>query len=216
MNKSPGGITRRDFVRQGACAALTSTGLLSTLAQLRLVNSALAMQSAMGGPGDYKALVCVFLYGGNDAYNILIPRGDDYAEYAAARESLAIPEFNIFPITPLTSDGRDFGLHPFVPDLQALFDEGHLAILANVGTLVAPITRAEYLAKTVAVPRQLFSHNDQLLQWQTSVSAEDSVTGWGGRIADFTNALNENSRISMSVSLAGSNQFQVGRSFFAL
>jgi len=205
-------ISRRAFMRRGACAALGATGLLSTLANLRMLNAATSLQSELAGPGDYRALVCVFLYGGNDANNMLVPIDDtSYQAYALARGNLALEKDLFLPITPKTGDGRSYGLHPSMPELQALFQDGKLAILANVGTLVQPVTRQQYLSRSAKLPPQLFSHSDQAMQWQTSLPDQISRTGWGGRVADLMQALNENERLTMSISLAGSNQFQVGQ-----
>jgi len=160
---------------------------------------------------EYKALICLFLFGGNDANNVIVPRdASGYASYAAARGILAIPQASLLPITLQNGDGRDFGFHPNLPELQALFNQGKLGLVANVGTLVAPITRAQYLAGGAAVPPQLFSHSDQSVQWQTSVPDVISKTGWGGRMADVLQSLNAGSKISLSISIAGTNIFEVG------
>lgn len=160
---------------------------------------------------DYKALVCVFLFGGNDASNTLVPYSQsDYNAYAAARGTLALARDTLLPITPTTSDGRNFALHPSLVGLQSLFAQKKLAVVANVGPLLAPTTRQQYLTKSVPLPPQLFSHNDQQTHWQTAWPDEVAKTGWGGRIADAVNALNTNPQISMSVSLVGSNVYQVG------
>lgn len=201
-------LGRRNFIRS-CCAAVGSTGLLSAMAQLRLMG-AVAGDSA---GDDYKALVCLFLNGGNDANNLLIPYDTTgYANYAAARTTLALPQSTLLPITPLTTDGRSYGLHGSVGPLQGLFGVGKLAFLANVGTLVVPTTRAQYEARSVPLPPQLFSHNDQQVQWQSSVPDLPFTSGWGGRLADLTNAFNENPTLSMSISLDGQNSFQVGQS----
>ncbi len=143
MNSSYLLQTRRHFLRQAACAALGASGLVNTLWDLRRINAATA---ASGTPGDHKALVCLFLYGGNDGNNVLVPTdASDYAGYAAARQDLALPLASLLPITPRTSDGRSYGLHPSLPELQVLFGTGQLALVANVGTLVAPVTRADFL-----------------------------------------------------------------------
>ena len=150
-------------------------------------------------------------YGGNDANNVIIPHdADGYASYAAARGILAIPQDSLLPLTLQNGDGRDFGFHPSLPELQGLFNQGHLGIVANVGTLVAPITRAQYLSGGAAVPPQLFSHADQSVQWQTSVPDQPARTGWGGRMADVLRSLNGNSQVSLSISIAGTNTFEVG------
>ncbi len=215
---------RRQFLRQCACAALGTTSIASTIWNLRSIRAATANSMRLQVPGDFKALVCLFLYGGNDANNLIIPRDNtDYNAYAAARQGLAIPQASLLPITPVTySDGRTFGLHPSLvdaptgtgtlPGLQSLFAQGKLGLLSNVGTLVAPVTRAQYINGTAALPPQLFSHNDQSVHWQTSVPDQPPRTGWGGRMADLLVSLNGTAQISMSISLAGTNTFQVGNS----
>lgn len=200
-------LSRRKFIGS-ACAAVGATGFLSTLAQLRMIGAAAADSSTSTG---YKALVCLFLYGGNDSNNVIIPYDStDYANYAAQRTALAIPQSSLLPISPKTSDGRSYALHPSLTEVQSLFGAGNLAILANTGTLVQPITLAQYNAGTAALPSQLFSHADQQVQWQSSISNAPFQTGWGGRLADLINAINSNSTISMSISVAGENSFQVG------
>jgi uncharacterized protein (DUF1501 family) len=200
------GSTRRTFIRQAACAALTTTGILNTIFDLRKLSAVTLPAGA-----DFKALVCLFLYGGNDANNVIVPHdASGYAAYAAARGLLAIPQESLLPLTLQNGDGRDFGFHPSLPELQTLFNQGHLGLVSNVGTLVGPITRAEYLSGGAAVPPQLFSHADQSVQWQTSVPDEPSRTGWGGRVADLLHSLNGNSQISLSISIAGTNTFEVG------
>ena len=154
--------SRRDFLRQTACAALTTTGILSTVWDLRMVNA------AVPAVNDYKALVCIFLYGGNDGNNLLVPRsGADYAGYAGARNVLALPQSSLLPITPAVSDGRDYGLHPSCTQLQSLFSQGKLAILSNVGTHLAPLTRACSLPATRSIAI-IFSQRSAI-QWQTSI-----------------------------------------------
>jgi uncharacterized protein (DUF1501 family) len=197
--------TRRSFIRQAACAALTTTGILNTILDLRRLSAAPLDTS------DYKALVCLFLFGGNDANNVIVPHdASGYASYAAARGVLAIPQASLLPLTLQNGDGRDFGFHPNLAELQALFNQGKLGLVANVGTLVAPVTRAQYLAGGAAVPPQLFSHADQSVQWQTSVPDIISKTGWGGRLADMLQSLNAGSKISLNISIAGTNTFEVG------
>jgi uncharacterized protein (DUF1501 family) len=197
--------TRRSFIRQAACAALGASGLVSTIWDLRKLCAA-----TLSDATDYKALVCVFLYGGNDANNVIIPHDDaGYASYASARGILAIPQLSLLPITFLDGDTRDFGFHPKLPELQSLFNQGKLAMVANVGTLVGPITKSDYLSGGAAVPPQLFSHADQSVQWQSS-APDHTNSGWGGRIADLLNSLNGNSSVSLTISVAGTNTFEVG------
>jgi uncharacterized protein (DUF1501 family) len=201
-------MNRRRFIGR-ACSAVGATGMLSALAQLRMIG-ALAADSS---PADYKALVCLFLYGGNDSNNMLIPTDNaNYQLYATDRSVLALAQAGLLPISPKTySDGRTWGLHPSMVEAQQLFANGNLALLANTGTLVQPVTLAQFKAGTVALPPQLFSHADQQVQWQSSIPDQPFVTGWGGRVADMVNALNTNPKISMSVTVAGQNSFQVGR-----
>jgi uncharacterized protein (DUF1501 family) len=201
---APRGLTRRSFLRS-ACTAVGMTSLASTVFDLRRIAAAAPLA------GDYKALVCVFLYGGNDSNNVLVPRGTDYAAYAAARGGLALGQASLLPITPLSGgDGRQWGLHPRLTGLRNLFNQQRLALVANVGPLVAPVTRAEYDAGTAALPPQLFSHSDQTVHWQTGLPDQPVRTGWGGRIADLLHSLNGAAQVSMSMSLAGNNTFQVG------
>ncbi len=209
-------LSRRKFIGS-CCAAVGTTGLLSALAQLRLIG-ALAEQPSLSattpsGQPDYRALVCLFLAGGNDANNLVVPAdAATYATYAKGRGALALPRESLLGLTPRTSDGRTFGLHPATPELRDLFAGGKLAILANVGTLAVPTTKAQFQTKSVPLPNALFSHNDQQVQWQSSLpDSKLFTTGWGGRLADLTNAFNDNHTISMSISLAGQNSFQVGR-----
>lgn len=182
-----------------------TSGLLSTIWDLRKLSAATLS-------GDYKALVCLFLYGGNDANNVLIPNdGTNYNTYAAARGNLAIPRANLLPLTIQTGDGRQYGFHPSLPELASLFNQGKLTMVTNVGTLVAPTTRSDYINGTAAVPINLFSHEDQSVQWMTSVPDRGDIrTGWGGRAADLVASLNGNSKVSLALSIAGTNTFEVG------
>ena len=203
-------LSRRTFIRQAACAALGTSGLLSTIWDLRKLSAA-----TFSGATDFKALVCVFLYGGNDGNNMLVPYdAPSYASYAATRKSLAIPWLSLLPLTPLNGNGLSLAFHPRMPELQALFNQRKLAIVANVGTLVAPVTKGQILSGSAAVPPNLFSHPDQATQWQTSVSGQQSSTGWGGRTGDLLQSLNSNSNISLTISVALTNMFEVANTVF--
>jgi len=212
MISSPVNINRRQFICQTACAGLGLAGALSTIGTLRLFNATLSAQGLPpGGPGDDKSLICLFLYGGNDANNISVPRDTaGYAAYQRDRGILALERDTLLPLSLPDGDGRDFGLHPAMSALHPLFQTDKLALVCNVGTLVAPITKAEYLSGGAAVPPHLFSHNDQQVQWQTSVPDSPLKVGWGGRLADLLQSLNAGSQVSMNISIAGSNFFQVG------
>jgi uncharacterized protein (DUF1501 family) len=177
--------TRRDFIRQAACAAVGTTALTGVVRDLRLMSTALA--AGTSSFSDYKALVCVFLSGGNDSNNLIIPTiPAEYASYASIRTPiLAIPNATgsaatALALNPLSSDGHTYGIHPACPGLQNLFNNGKAATLFNVGSLVYPMTRTAYNANTVTKPPQLFSHSDQVQQWQTSLPDKPATTGWAG------------------------------------
>ncbi|HRP04042.1 MAG TPA: DUF1501 domain-containing protein, partial [Opitutaceae bacterium] len=176
--------SRRKFLG-ACCAAVSATGMLSALAQLRVLG-ALAQPGngpqvpGMAGADDYKALVCLFLQGGNDANNVIIPTdATGYAAYAAARTALALPNNVALPISTTVGDGRTWGLHPAMSGVHSIYTQGKAAILANVGTLVYPTTKAQYTARSVPLPPQLFSHNDQQVEWQSSLPDKAFTTGWG-------------------------------------
>jgi len=211
--------TRRSFIRQALCAAVGTSALTNTIRDLRLINSAIAQNSP--SITDYKALVCIFLNGGNDANNLIIPTiPAEYANYATIRTpALALPNTDgsgatALALNSLTSDGHNYGFHPACPELQTLFNSGKLATVFNVGTLVYPITKAQYNSRSVAVPPQLFSHADQQIQWQTSIPDQPPLTGWGGRCADLLHTYNpkngSNDVLSLCISVAGANTFEVG------
>ncbi len=210
--------TRRDFFRQASCAAVGTWALSSTIRDLRLINAAMAAGPITG----YKALVCLFLAGGNDSNNWIVPTDSStYADYAAIRGNLALPQSSLLSLRTGTggagpiyfdADGHSYGFHPSCPHLQTLFGEGTLVPIMNVGTLVRPTTRAQYLANpSFYRPPQIFSHSDQVTQWQTSIPDQPPLTGWGGRVADILNSVaNPTGKISMSVSLNGNNTFEIG------
>lgn len=211
----PNILTRRHFLRKAAYASLGGTAMSNTIRDLRLINSAVAQT----GLTDYKALVCLFMGGGNDSNNWVIPTDSTtFADYTNIRGNLALPQGSTLPIystgtTPYTdAAGHTYGFHPACPELQTLFNEDKLAVLFNVGTLVRPTTRAQYLGNTkFYTPPQLFSHSDQVSQWQTSVPDAPPTTGWGGRISDLLDVVaNPNGSISMSVSVSGANTFEIG------
>jgi uncharacterized protein (DUF1501 family) len=209
--KSDAGVSRRDFMRQSGCAALGVTGMVNSLSHLLLTQSALAQT---GGLQDYKALVVIFLFGGNDANNMLIPSATHPSrpDYDSGRGVLAIPPSQLHLLDYPSAIDQQYGLHPNLQPVADLFNSGDLAFLANIGTLVEPVPdRDAFLNQTVSIPPQLFSHSDQQLQWQSSIPDQPFTSGWGGRTADLLNPLyNSNGNISMSISLAGINRLQVG------
>ncbi len=197
--------TRRHFLRTGAGAALGATAFESLVARFGLVGA----HASPAAAGDYKALVCVFLGGGNDPWNTVVHL-DEYASYATVRGSLALPQSSLAPIQPL--GGGSFGLHPGLQPLAPLFAAGRLALVANVGPLARPLTRAEYLAHPDWRPPNLFSHSDQVQQWQAGSSAPLLASGWGGRTGDQTGELNPPGAFPTISSISGAPLFGIGES----
>ncbi len=209
-------MKRRELISRTLLASLGGASLFSPFGQLRLAQAAALDSSATAGSSDYKALVCVFLNGGNDNVNTVIPRDvATHAVYQNVRPNLAIPRASLTtpthlnPLTPQPS-GRQYALHPSMPELANLFATGSCAVIANVGTLVEPVTRGTYQTGVADVPPQLFSHSDQAVFWQTSRPDVTEKIGWGGRIADLLQSQNTNQQLPMSLSLAGQNVFQTG------
>ena len=199
------GINRRQAMRLSALGAAAGTPFIASLAGIGHA----AAQSAR----DYKALVCVYLYGGNDDANTIIPAsGSEYAAYASGRQSLALAQNTLLPITPQGYTGPPLAFTPHMPQLRGLFEAGRCAIMANVGTLNQPITKAQWEAGSVAAPFQLFSHSDQTGAWQTGLPDRPSRTGWLGRMGDLiAPSVNDPGSISMAMSIAGHNAIQVGQ-----
>jgi uncharacterized protein (DUF1501 family) len=209
--------SRRDFFRAAACAALSTTSLVSTVWDLRMVNAAVADKLPRAGVPGYRAMVCIFMGGGNDANNMVVPTDARYNDYSAVRSpttDIGLPLASLLQLNAVPRDSNPtpassgYGLHPSMTGLQTLYNEGKVAIVSNVGTLVWPTFKATY--SSTPKPPALLSHNDQVFQWQTSVPDQPSRTGWGGRCADLLHSLNTNSTVSMSITLAGLNTFEVG------
>lgn len=215
-------LNRRSFMRQAACAALGATAMVNTLSCLRLTSAALAQGSSISD--DYRALVCIFLSGGNDSNNLLIPGGTATdnpirADYEQGRGALAISDVSNSLIVPSSTGAftKHYGdyvpplaSHPNAPEIAELFNTDELSFVCNVGTLAEPIiTRADYIDGRVALPTDLFSHSEQRMSWQTSVADSFSATGWGGRVADIMHAAEngDNSKVAMSISIAGTSTF---------
>ena len=191
---------------------LSMTALATQMRHFGLMNALAQEKADASGVDDYKALVCVFLDGGNDGNNSVIPNYDEgYTQYAAARQQqgLAIPRGSLLPINPPAMGGQMWGLNPNLSDLHTLWTQGKMAVACNVGCLVQPLTRATYQAGAPR-PYQLFSHPDQAEQFRTGISSYKATTGWGGRLADHTTSLNTNPAIPMITSIAGANIFSNG------
>jgi uncharacterized protein (DUF1501 family) len=191
-------MDRRNFLKSGL--ALGGSVSVASGLQMLAASQALAQSTT-----DYKALVCIFLYGGNDGNNAIVATDSArYATYASVRGGLAIPQASLIQV------GADYGLHPSLSSLKTVWDEGALAAIFNVGPLATPLVRSEYRSKGKKVPENLFSHSDQQTLWSTS-SAETLLprSGWGGRIADSMNA-------GQVISFAGTDKFTAGATSAAL
>jgi uncharacterized protein (DUF1501 family) len=176
-------------------------GAFAALGRLQVARAATA--------ADYKALVCLFLFGGNDGHNCVVPLNPaGYNSYKAARAGLTLPPNQLLPIN--TSGGTPYGLHYALPELQSIYNQGKLAILANAGMLVRPVTRQQYLAPNAVVPTNLFSHADQVVQMQTGVPNASGGAGWGGRTADLMQQANAASNFPASISMSGTSLFCTG------
>lgn len=193
------GLNRRQFLKASAATAFASSP-----------GSVFAQGVGMAAPyTDYRALVCVFLFGGNDSFNMLVPKSAaEYNAYAASRQNLAIDQAALLPINPLTPDGADYGLHPSMAGLQALFESGSAAFVANLGPLIAPTTKAQIETLSVPLPPQLFSHNDQQDQWHSLKGNTISKTGWAGRVADLIRTNVADQQMATNASLFGGTLFQ--------
>lgn len=169
-------FSRRRFIRLGAASigslALRPLGLLPAMAQ--------------SDSPEYRALVCVFLFGGNDSNNMVIPSdAQNFAAYTQIRSNLALTAAQLTGDVTAKSTGAPYAFHGMMPEIASLFSNGELAVVANVGSLVQPVTRDQYLGRSAPLPVNLFSHSDQQLEWQTSAPEQNSGTGWGGRVADL-------------------------------
>jgi uncharacterized protein (DUF1501 family) len=201
MNK-----TRRRFLRAAAAG-----GVLYAFG--RTPGTVMAQVSSVSGFSDYKALVCIFLFGGNDSWNMVVPASSaEWNLYKTSRQNLAVDQSTLLPITLQNAGSQtgQFGFNPNMPELKGLFDSGHLAVIANVGPLIAPTTKAQYQAGSVALPPQLFSHNDQQDQWNSLRGRAPSKTGWAGRIADVLAGQLSSQQLALNVSLSGQTLLQAG------
>lgn len=186
-------LSRRTFIRAGAATvgtlALRPFGLIPALAQTS---------------ANYRALVCVFLFGGNDSNNTVIPMDDvNYQAYTSIRGSLALSASELTP-TVYSVANAPYAFHGMLPELASMFSSKELAVVANTGPLLQPLTRAQYQGAQAPLPLNLFSHSDQQLQWQTSIAQGNSPTGWAGRAADYITAQKMNSgNLPAFISMAG-------------
>ena len=196
-------INRRDFLKTSGAAAAATLAATPGLTYAQMIGT--------GAPfGDYKALVCVFMFGGNDSFNMLVPHSDaEHAVYASSRQNLAIAKEDLLAITPQTPGPVDFGLHPAMGGLQQLFNNSNdVAFVSNVGPLIEPTTKDQFNNQSVNLPPQLFSHNDQQDQWLSLRGKSVSKTGWAGRMADLIRINVAGQQMATNASLFGNNTFQ--------
>ena len=229
-----GKISRREFLVQSNCAAVGTASLLSSLLSLKLT----AGGSVVSNPSDYKALICLFLNGGNDSFNMLVPREvSAYEEYKNVRggtyladgvsydsnnlenlmngaTGLAHQRDHLLPISSSGQNYSEFGIHPDLPFLKSLYDQGDLAFVSNVGSLVQPTSLTDYNNGNKALPEGLFSHPDHQIHWQTLVPQVrgSNPKGWAGRMSEVMDNANNQAKLSMNISLSGTNVLQTGLS----
>ncbi|RJF98159.1 DUF1501 domain-containing protein [Noviherbaspirillum saxi] len=207
--------SRRNFLRNASVMSLVGASGVPFALNLLTMGAAAAQTTS-----DYKAIVCLFLSGGNDHANtVLATDPTSWTSYTSVRTtseagSIALPAVGmaggILPVVPNTvQTGREFGLHPSLGPLKDLFDAGRAGIVANVGPLIMPTTRAQYRAQSVALPPKLFSHNDQQSLWQ-SYKPEGATFGWGGRMGDLLASMNTNTTFT-SISASGNAVFLAGQ-----
>ncbi|MBC7728424.1 MAG: DUF1501 domain-containing protein [Microbacteriaceae bacterium] len=203
-------LQRREFLRRSS-----ALGLMGGAAPWALSLAGIGEASAANAPSDYKALVCVFLAGGNDYGNTVVPYDQpSYDAYAKIRQTLAIPRDTLTatalsPRVPLTDTVRQLALAPRLSKLKTLFDAGKMGVLLNVGTLIQPTTLAQFKAQSVPLPPKLFSHSDQQSTWQASMP-EGATSGWGGRIGDQFLTSNGNATFTC-INVAGNAVFMSGQ-----
>ncbi len=197
-------LSRRTFLKR-----LGAIGALSTLHSVDMLAMSGALAQAASNE-DYRALVCVFLLGGNDGNNFVVPAyGNDYNAYASIRGALAIPVQDFVPLAT-TIGSPVYGLHPQLASLQDIWNNGALALLFNVGTLAEPTTKSTYIGSKALMPDNLFSHLDQQILWQGTGSNSQLRSGWGGRIADRLSSLNGVAATPTAISIAGDNLYVTG------
>ena len=199
--------SRRGFLRD-TVRSITAVGAAGALGKFAEMN-------ALAAGSNYQALVCVFLLGGNDGHNTVIPvttAQQNYSQYAQYRGGLTIPQSSLLPI----ANGADgYGLHPSLPQIQSLYNLGKVAVLANVGMLVTPLSKSQYLTNNSAIiPSALFSHSDQSSQWQTAIPSGTGNTGWGGRINDLMQTQNGAAIFPAISSIASCGLFCTGAQTF--
>ncbi len=205
--------SRREFLVRTTCAAMSAAAAQASLQKLGLMN----LYARPNAPSDYRAMVCIFMDGGNDSNNMIVPTdAAHYAQYATARpvnSGLQIPQVGqpgglVSVGAPASLGGRTFGFHPSLAELATLYSQNRIGVVSNVGPLVEPVTQANIDAKQT--PYSLFSHSDQIDCWQTARADQRIATGWGGRAADVTLGCNSGSGFPTVTTISGASTFCVG------
>jgi uncharacterized protein (DUF1501 family) len=210
-------MSRRQFLKTSGYMGAA----LGAAATPFALNLSFAGAAAAQTATDYKALVCVFMYGGNDSFNtVLATDQDSWTQYKRWRDlgqsPLSLPGVGqpggVIPIVPRTSQsGRAFALNPKLVDVALLFDAGRVAVVSNIGPITGPLDLRDYSTGVVPyLPASLFSHNDQQSMWQ-SQKPEGASFGWGGRMGDLVAAANGNSAVFTALSAAGSATWLAGQ-----
>ena len=197
-----------DPARRRLLKLLSATGAMGAASTWLAPLTAMAQTTTAS---DYKAIVCLFMYGGNDANNMLLPYDTStYAQYTQGRSNLALNRTQVLPISPTNTGGAQYALHPAMPELQTLFNNGKAAAIANVGPLITPTTKAQYSARSVPLPLNLFSHSDQQAQWQSAIYNSPGRSGWGGRLMERLVTPGSANRGYACLSVAGGNLWESG------
>ncbi|MEP7272211.1 MAG: DUF1501 domain-containing protein, partial [Acidobacteriota bacterium] len=195
-------MTKRLFPRRDFLKLTAGGGLMAALGKFNLVEAAQVQ--------DYKALVCIFLFGGNDGHNTVIPfSASEYSAYQSKRGGLSLTGNQLLPITTVT--GGQYAFNYGLVELQQLFQQGKVAVVANTGILNQPTSQLQYQQNTVPLPTQLFSHSDQIVQMQAGIPSASASSGWGGRIADLMQPNNAGSSFPTSISFNGSSLYVAGQ-----
>ena len=202
--------SRRNFLKNVATASVLGSGAAAMNGKLGLMGSAFAASSAYADLSDYKALVCVFLYGGSDSFNMFVPTDQAlYNNYAESRGSLALARNSLL----IPANDAGFGFNPAMVNIKASYDAGNLAVLSNVGNLISPVTKAQFQSKSNLIPSNLFAHNHQQEQWLKGLSSSPASlvsSGWGGRMADLLLSANASGSLPPTFSMGGSNYWLPG------
>jgi uncharacterized protein (DUF1501 family) len=209
--------SRRQFMKTASYAAMSGITASPMMHSMRAL-AAMTSHTA-GASTDYRALICVYLQGGNDGHGTLIATDpDSFTAFTQARsgaEGLAYPLSSLLPIVPTTpQSGRTFALNPNLVGVQNLFNQGRAALVANTGTLIEPVTKDQWNAGTATLPRSLFSHFDQTNAWE-AIAADGANRGWGGRMADLFESMNSNTSFTC-ISTSGTSLFLSGQTAFQL